>query len=119
MSTQAERWGETPLPSHIPQDLIDLPTGGAEVDLVSEEDKDGPDPYWLVRGRILPAGGTAEPIRFEARLPRYTWNGRMLQVGGGGFDGSVPLMDRVGVGSEQWYGVPTPVEQGYVVYGSD
>ncbi|MGN9235145.1 tannase/feruloyl esterase family alpha/beta hydrolase [Atopobiaceae bacterium HCP3S3_D6] len=119
MSTQAERWGETPLPSHIPRDLIDLPTGGAEVDLVSEEDEDGPDPYWLVRGRILPAGGTAEPIRFEARLPRYTWNGRMLQVGGGGFDGSVPLMDRVGVGSEQWYGVPTPVEQGYVVYGSD
>ena len=119
MSSRPERWGDTPLPSHIPADRIGLPTGGAAIDHVSVEDEDTADSYWLVRGRVLPVGASAEPIRFEARMPQYTWNGRMLQVGGGGFNGSIPLMGKVGVGSEQWYGVPTPVEQGFIVYGSD
>ena len=52
-------------------------------------------------------------------VPQGEWNGRMLHVGGGGLNGSIPFFGHSGIGQEMWHGVPVPVAQGYVVYGSD
>ena len=52
-------------------------------------------------------------------MPVEGWNRKLLQVGGGGFNGSIPLMMHAGIGDDMWYGQPAPVAQGYVVFGSD
>jgi pimeloyl-ACP methyl ester carboxylesterase len=48
----------------------------------------------------------AKPINFQVALPS-TWNGRSVQMGGGGMNGSIPGL----TGSQ--------LTQGYVTYGSD
>jgi feruloyl esterase len=49
---------------------------------------------------------TARPINFSVALPA-NWNGRSVQLGGGGMNGTIP-----GLAGQQ-------LAQGYVTYGSD
>lgn len=104
-------------PETIEPSQIGLPTGGVVVDSVEQRDKGRL--HWRVSGRVLSCDSCAEPIRFRALLPCEGWNGRMLHVGGGGFNGSIPFLGSNGIGAEMWFGRPDPVAQGYVVFGSD
>ncbi len=68
----------------------------------------GGGPYCSVNGSMAPVdtSATAKPINFSVALPS-TWNGRSVQLGGGGMNGSIP-----GLAGQQ-------LSQGYVTYGSD
>ncbi len=109
----------TPLtvPAEIDARQIALPTGGAVIDKVVQQDQDAP--HLVAEGRVLPVDPEAPPIRFRILLPVGGWNGRLLHVGCGGFGGAIPSLGNDGVGSEMWRGRPSPVAQGYVVVGSD
>ena len=69
-----------------------------------------------VLGRILPVDKTAPPILFQVNLP-LEWNGRTVQYGGGGFNGSVTTA--TGLIPAGRYDLPSPLAQGYVTYGTD
>ena len=69
-----------------------------------------------VLGRILPVDANAPPILFQVNLP-LNWNGRTLQYGGGGFNGSVTSATGLMVAGR--YDQPSPLAQGYVTYGTD
>jgi feruloyl esterase len=72
--------------------------------------------YCQVRGTIAPVDPAAPLINFAVNLPE-TWNGKSIQFGGGGFDGT--LID----GTEQVrFGPPdkpAPLALGYATYGDD
>ena len=48
----------------------------------------------------------AKPINFQVAFPS-TWNGRAVQLGGGGMNGTIPML------------AGAPLGQGFVAYGSD
>jgi len=58
---------------------------------------------------------TTPDIKFRVALPT-SWNNKTLQVGGGGFDGSIPGVDTA---TDTTAGVVSPLARGYVVLGSD
>jgi pimeloyl-ACP methyl ester carboxylesterase len=70
--------------------------------------------YCSVTGAMAPAGSGpyAQPINFRVVLPS-TWNGRAVQMGGGGMNGTVPNLTGPIDG-----GASGPVRQ-VVTYGSD
>ena len=65
-------------------------------------------PYCTVNGSITPVdqASNAKPINFQVAFPS-AWNGRSVQLGGGGMNGMIP-----GLAGPQ-------LAQGYVTYGSD
>jgi Tannase and feruloyl esterase len=69
-----------------------------------------------VLGRVLPMDASAPPILFQVNLP-LSWNGRTLQYGGGGFNGSVTSATGLMVAGR--YDQASPLAQGYVTYGTD
>jgi feruloyl esterase len=68
----------------------------------------GGGPYCSVNGSMAPVdqAKTARPINFSVAFPT-SWNGRSVQLGGGGMNGTIP-----GLAGPQ-------LTQGYVTYGSD
>ncbi|MGC5223396.1 tannase/feruloyl esterase family alpha/beta hydrolase [Micromonospora sp. DT81.3] len=96
----------------IPQQLIGLPTGGAAVESATWN----AGGYCSVVGWIWPKNAGAPGMQFQVNLPK-DWNGRALQFGGGGYDGS--LVTGLGQYSAQPVGEPAPIDQGYVTLGSD
>lgn len=74
--------------------------------------------YCKVLGRITPdaaAKGTGTPdIQFQLNLPT-TWNKKALQMGGGGYNGTVVT----GLDSISHVPGPTPLSKNYVTFGSD
>ncbi len=104
----------------VPAAEIGLPTSGATVQsatLVSataDENRNGE--YCRVMGVIAPIDPKAPGIEFEVNLPSR-WNSKALQMGGGGYDGSLVT----GLGGEglQLSGIDHPLKQGYVTLGSD
>jgi hypothetical protein len=104
----------------IPAGSIGLPTNGATVvsaSLVKATDTGNRNgEFCKVLGAIHPVDPIAPDIKFEVNLPT-TWNNRMLQMGGGGYDGS--LVTGLGGSSNQLPSAPTPLAQGYVTLGSD
>lgn len=67
-----------------------------------------PAAWCSVNGSMAPVdhAPTAKPINFQVAFPA-TWNGRAVQMGGGGMNGSIPML------------AGGPLAQGYVTYGSD
>jgi tannase/feruloyl esterase len=104
----------------IPTTAIGLPTNGATIvsaTFVPATDPGNPNgEFCKVLGGIHAVDPTASDIKFEVNLPTR-WNDRMLQMGGGGFDGT--LVTGLGGASNQIPTSPTPLALGYVTLGSD
>jgi hypothetical protein len=96
----------------IPEKAIDLPTQGAVVETATW---DAAGSYCAVTGWIR-AVSAPQDMQFQVNLPA-AWNGRTLQFGGGGFDGS--LVTATGNYTAQPAGTPTALAQGWVTLGSD
>ncbi len=98
----------------IAPDSIGLPTGGA--DIYSAEYKKEPVEYCQINGAIDPVDPNAPDINFQVNLP-YEWNKKGLQNGGGGYNGQlVTGLDQARFNPDDG---PTPLERGYVTWGSD
>ncbi|WP_109208505.1 MULTISPECIES: tannase/feruloyl esterase family alpha/beta hydrolase [Microbacterium] len=96
----------------IPAKAIDLPTQGADIETAVW---DAAGSYCAVTGWIR-AVTAPQDMQFRVNLPA-SWNGRTLQFGGGGFDGS--LVTATGAYTAQPAGTPTALSQGWVTLGSD
>ncbi len=119
----------TPLPSSacaslqgmsIPATALRLPTSGAEVQTavtVSATTKDNPNgDFCKVTGIVKPNNPTSPNLEFEVNLP-LAWNRRVLQMGGGGYNGS--LVTGLGGFTLQPANVDNPLKQGFVTVGTD
>jgi len=104
----------------IPASAIGLPTGGAVVQtaemVAATAEKNVNGDFCKVTGVIKNATASMAVFEFEVNLPN-TWNGRALQFGGGGYDGS--LVTGLTVYSNQPPNAETPLKQGYVTLGSN
>lgn len=105
----------------IPQSTFSLATTGASIDTADVIPATPPGPtavgeYCRVRGGIHPVDPLAPNILFQLNLPT-SWNGKVLQLGGGGYDGTVVT------GTGNYPNGPTnrpvPLGQGYATFGSD
>ena len=100
--------------------LIGLQTGGASItssELVASNAADNDNgEFCKVLGAIHPVSYNAPDINFEVNLPS-AWNGKSLQLGGGGFNGSV--VTGLGHYAKQPAAEQTPLARGYVTLGSD
>src|SRR5689334_18569821 len=99
---------------------IALPSRGGEVlstrFVVAGAQGNTDGEYCQVDGRIHPIDATAQDVTFEVRLPS-AWNNKALHVGGGSWDGAIPIgneANRVVRGT-----AATPLARGYAVFGSD
>jgi hypothetical protein len=105
----------------VPAASIGLPTTGAVVTAVQTVAASGTGfsaigAYCLVSGNITPIDPAAPNIEFQLGLP-VAWNKKMLMLGGGGFDGTIP-----GVQSNTPNGPAdalVPLGRGYAVFASD
>ncbi|HTT11929.1 MAG TPA: tannase/feruloyl esterase family alpha/beta hydrolase [Burkholderiaceae bacterium] len=121
------------LTAPVPANAIGLPSGGASIEsavLVPEAElavaARGPSPaaritpptprFCRLLGQIAPLDPQAPPIRFQVNLP-LSWNGRTVQYGGGGFNGT--LITAQGLIPAARFDRPTPLASGYVTYGTD
>lgn len=72
--------------------------------------------FCQVNGSIAPLDAMAPPILFQVNLP-VRWNGKSIQYGGGGFNGSlVTGLEPLNFAPA---GRPTPLALGYVTLGDD
>jgi hypothetical protein len=106
----------------IPPSAIGLPSGAATIvsaTFVPAQSASGsaatPD-YCKVLGTVAPVDPAAQLIHFQINLP-VAWNGKALQYGGGGFNGTLitglaPLRDAAP-------GDPLPLARGYITLGTD
>ena len=104
----------------IPASAIGLPTGGASVEtavaVTASEPRNVNGDFCKVTGTIRNTTASTAVFEFEVNLPS-TWNGRALQMGGGGYDGS--LMNALGGYTLQLPAEDTPLKRGYVTVGSN
>jgi len=104
----------------IPASAIGLPTTGAAVEKAGVVAADATDnangEYCAVTGLISPVSPAAPAIEFQVNLPSI-WNGKAVQLGGGGYDGT--LVTATGRAALEPADVATPLKQGFVTLGSD
>ncbi|MGH8220421.1 MAG: tannase/feruloyl esterase family alpha/beta hydrolase, partial [Steroidobacteraceae bacterium] len=104
----------------IPASAIGLPTSGATVETAmavgASEPKNADGDFCELTGIIGNATGSTAVFEFEVNLPD-AWNGRALQMGGGGYDGS--LVSALGPYTLQPPGEETPLKRGFVTLGSN
>ncbi len=104
----------------IAASAIGKPNSGAVVQSavrVAADAKDNPNgEYCAVKGVVLPVDPAAPSLEFQVNLP-VAWNQRALQMGGGGYDGT--LVTGLGPYTAQPNGTPHALRQGYVTLGSD
>ena len=102
----------------VPSDLIGLPTRGALIStavLIPASypgNRDGR--YCRLLGTIRALDDHTPDIRFEVNLPSR-WNGRALQLGGGGYSGELVS----GTGPVPYSPDAAPLALGYATFGSD
>jgi hypothetical protein len=72
--------------------------------------------FCRVLGHVEPTDPKAPPINFEVNLP-VEWNGRSVQYGGGGFNGT--LITGLGLPPAYPFDMPSPLARGFVTYGTD
>jgi pimeloyl-ACP methyl ester carboxylesterase len=89
---------------------IGLPVSAIHIDSAAWVDT--APAHCRIDGRLEPVdqSATARPITFGVALPPQ-WNGRAVQLGGGGMNGTVPMLAGRGEQSE--------LGRGYATYGSD
>ena len=111
----------------VPASSIGLPSGDATITSATLVDaaaqsvtNDATTPatpnFCKVLGSIAPVDPAAQSIKFQINLP-ISWNGKALQYGGGGFNGTLvtalaPLRDAAS-------GDALPLTRGYATYGTD
>ena len=99
---------------------IGLATSGGEVQtasMVAATAANNPNgEYCKVTGIVKPKNPASPSLEFEVNLPAV-WNRRALQMGGGGYNGS--LVTGLTPFTLQPATVDNPLEQGYVTLGSD
>jgi pimeloyl-ACP methyl ester carboxylesterase len=104
----------------VPASAIGLPSGGALLEttvMIHASDKDNKNgEFCKVTGIVKPHNPTSPNLEFEVNLPQ-AWNRRALQMGGGGYDGS--LVTGLTVYSNQTPNGDSPLKQGYATLGSD
>jgi pimeloyl-ACP methyl ester carboxylesterase len=104
----------------VPASAIGLPTDGATVQaavaVTASEPGNADGDFCKVLGIIRNATASTAVFEFEVNLPA-TWNGHALQMGGGGYDGS--LVSALGPYTLQLPGEETPLKRGYVTLGSN
>jgi pimeloyl-ACP methyl ester carboxylesterase len=104
----------------IPASAIGLPTSGAVVQIampVSAADKGNVNgDFCKVTGIVKPHNPTSPNLEFEVNLP-LTWNRRVLQMGGGGYNGT--LVTGLAGFTLQPANVDNPLKQGFVTVGTD
>jgi pimeloyl-ACP methyl ester carboxylesterase len=104
----------------LPASAMSLPTRGAvvtEAVAVGAQDAGNTNGgYCRLRGAIKPVDPQAPEIRFQVNIPSE-WNGRAVQYGGGGYNGSVP--NTLTWPTLGWRNLPTPLKQGYITFASD
>lgn len=104
----------------IPASAFELPTTGATVTSATNVSRTEPGnangDYCKVLGEIHPVDRNAPDIRFQVNLP-LDWNGKALQMGGGGFNGS--LVTGLENNNYDPAGSPAPLARGYATFGSD
>ena len=103
----------------LPPELIALPTAGVLIESAAMIGATAPGnqqggEYCRITGRIKALKATTPDIRFDLNLPRR-WNGRALQIGGGGYNGSVVS----GTGVMPFSPDRAPLAQGYATFGDD
>ncbi|WP_408311005.1 tannase/feruloyl esterase family alpha/beta hydrolase [Paraburkholderia aspalathi] len=103
----------------LPPELIALPTAGVQIESAAMVaatalgNQQGGE-YCRITGRIKALKATTPDIRFDLNLPRR-WNGRALQIGGGGYNGVVVS----GTGVMPFSPDRAPLAQGYATFGDD
>ncbi len=104
----------------IPESAIGLQTSGALVDaavpVAASDSGNTNGDFCKVTGIVKPRHAGSPNLQFEVNLP-VSWNGRALQMGGGGYDGT--LVTGLTIYSNQPRTADTPLRQGYVTLGSD
>jgi pimeloyl-ACP methyl ester carboxylesterase len=104
----------------IPASVIGLATSGATVEnavfVGASDNGNGKGDFCKVTGIIRPHNAESPNLEFEVNLPAE-WNRRALQMGGGGYDGS--LVTGLTVYSNEIPTSATPLKQGFVTLGSD
>jgi hypothetical protein len=107
------------VPMKIPASEIGLPTTGAtikSVTLVSAlEQNNRNGEYYKMLGAIHPVDKIAPDINFQVNLPTK-WNHKIVQYGGGGFNGVLKTAEDPMVG--QVVTDLTPLARGYLTFGS-
>src|SRR6266850_4890102 len=72
--------------------------------------------YCKVLGAIAPVDPNAPPVNFEVNLPMQ-WNGKAVQYGGGGSNGT--LITGLGVLRDARRDTPVPIARGFATWGTD
>jgi feruloyl esterase len=103
----------------LPAELIALPSAGAQIESAAMVRATAPGnqqggEYCRITGRIKALKASTPDIRFDLNLPRR-WNGRALQIGGGGYNGVVVS----GTGVMPFSPDRAPLAQGYATFGDD
>lgn len=104
----------------IPAKTIGLPSSGGRVLSATLQPASGAGPaakpeYCRVLAQIAPVDPKAQPIRVQLNLPT-AWNGKAVQMGGGGFDGFLVTAEGPAPGANAQ---PTPLSRGFATFGSD
>lgn len=100
--------------AHVDAARIGLPTRGAIITSVAMADQPN-EPHCKLEGQIKPIDLKAPNIEFQLYLP-LLWNGKALQLGGGGFDGAIKGADTARLAPAA---TPGALKQGYATFGSD
>jgi len=104
----------------IAASAIGLETSGADVlaaVAVAASEKDNPNgDFCKVTGIVRPKNPTSPSMEFQVNLPR-SWNRRVLQMGGGGYNGT--LVTGLTGFTLQPATVDNPLKQGFVTVGTD
>jgi len=104
----------------IPASSIGLETSGALVQTavpVAASDTGNPNgDFCKVTGFVKPRNASSPSMEFEVNLP-LAWNRRVLQMGGGGYNGT--LVTGLAGFTLQPATVDNPLKQGFVTLGTD
>jgi feruloyl esterase len=129
VTTSAAQDTLTPLPPgacaslqglSIPASAIGLPTSGAVVQSAAAVAASMPDnangDFCKVTGVIEPKNQGSPDMEFQVNLPA-AWNRRVVQMGGGGYNGT--LVTGLTAYTLQPPAVENPLKQGFVTLGTD